>query len=64
MNSSCLLRNGRPKKCYKTFDDAHDAATRNSGEHYGRRMHAYRCDEHGWHVGHNVMRSSPEYGLA
>ncbi len=41
-----------PKRAYATFDDAHAATVK-----HPERLNAYKCDEHGWHIGHGVSKS-------
>ena len=47
----CVTNQGIPKLAFATFDEAMDVVARQHGE---KRTHAYRCDEHGWHLGHNM----------
>ncbi len=48
----CFTTHGIPKLAYNSFDEAHDVVLATAATQK-RRVHAYRCDEHGWHVGSN-----------
>jgi len=48
----CNTRDGVPKVGYATFGEAHEAVL-SVAYHQRQRVHAYRCEEHGWHVGSN-----------
>jgi hypothetical protein len=48
----CVTAQGVAKKAYSSFDEAQHIVTQTRPD----RMHAYRCSEHGWHVGHNFDR--------
>lgn len=56
MNRDCLRADGEPKTAFATFDAAQQAADDNLRRRHDR-CHAYRCPEHGWHVGGNVPRA-------
>ena len=44
---SCYKRNGAPKAAFETKKDAERAIPRTS-----TGLKPYRCDRHGWHLGH------------
>lgn len=46
---TCTNRHGDPKAAFCSFDEAHEHAIGHTTE----RAHAYRCQEHGWHIGSN-----------
>lgn len=48
--AGCVGYNGKPKRAYATFDEALEECARHCG------MVAYKCKEHGWHVGHELSR--------
>lgn len=48
----CHTAGGVPKVGYDTFDEAH-AVVLSIGTNQRKRVHVYRCVEHGWHVGTN-----------
>ena len=51
----CINRDGSPKIAYANFDDAHEAAVNTMARtKQTYRVHAYRCEIHGWHVGSNL----------
>jgi hypothetical protein len=50
----CLTRDGVPKIAYQSFDAAHDVVLATASSQR-RRVHAYRCADHGWHVGSNQL---------
>jgi len=56
VNRHCFRADGDPKMAFETFDKAQEAAEDNFRRRH-IRCHAYRCDEHGWHVGGNVPRA-------
>jgi hypothetical protein len=47
---NCKTREGVPKKPFASFDEAMAALASMDA----RGMNAYRCDEHGWHIGHGA----------
>lgn len=44
---SCYKQNGAPKAAYETKKEAERAIPRTT-----TRLKPYRCEEHGWHLGH------------
>jgi hypothetical protein len=44
---SCYKRNGAPKAAFKTRKEAEGAIPRTT-----RGLKPYRCEQHGWHLGH------------
>jgi hypothetical protein len=48
---SCIRADGRDKVAYATFDEAWEALLRDEGR-TRERLHPYRCDRHGYHLGH------------
>jgi len=56
MNRDCFRADGDPKMAFDSFDKAQAVAEDNIRRRRVR-CHAYRCAEHGWHVGGNVPRA-------
>lgn len=48
----CKTSGGVAKLAYASFDEANEAVL-SIAQHQRKRVHAYRCLEHGWHVGSN-----------
>lgn len=54
---SCANVDGSPKIAYPNRVDARAAAHATGSRGDGTPAGAYRCDHHGWHVGHSAERS-------
>ena len=51
MKRDCLTADGKPKRAYISDEEA--MADVQAVLHFKReRLHAYRCPEHGYHIGH------------